>query len=133
MQETGNYNVLDSVISTCKIITNYGEVLDFKYMLLELNYYEDIFTNFITGNIAVNDSVNYISLLQFNGTETITLSFTNPSREDVIQRQFRVYKISNRTLVSPTNENYILHFYYLCNVFSSAPKALIYLNQCCLQ
>lgn len=110
MQETGNYNVLDSVISTCKIITNYGEVLDFKYMLLELNYYEDIFTNFITGNIAVNDSVNYISLLQFNGTETITISFTNPSREDVIQRQFRVYKISDRTLVSPTNENYILHF-----------------------
>jgi hypothetical protein len=108
--ENSFYNALDSIITTCRIISSSGTALDFKYMVLELNYYEDIYSNEVSGNMLINDSVNYLNLLQFDGNERVVISLDNPSKNTPLERSFRLFKVSNRTQTKELNENYILHF-----------------------
>ena len=106
----GFYNVLDVVIRTCRVVASSGAVLEFKHMMLEFNYYEDIFSNQVSGTILINDSVNYLNLLQFDGNERMIISFDNPSKDTPLERSFRLYKVSNRKKTNDRNENYFLHF-----------------------
>ena len=52
-----------------KLINNLTTILEFKNIVVELNYFEDIFNNGVSGSIVVNDSMNYIQILQLQGQE----------------------------------------------------------------
>lgn len=110
MSDTSLYNALDSILTTCRIVSSSGTTLDFKFMVLELNYYEDIFSNEVSGNMLISDSVNYLNLLQFSGDERVIISLDNPGKFTPLERTFRLFKVSNRTWTNDSNENYILHF-----------------------
>jgi hypothetical protein len=60
--------------------------------------------------MLINDSVNYLNLLQFDGNERVIISLDNPSKNTPLERSFRLFKVSNRTQTRDSNENYILHF-----------------------
>lgn len=106
----GNFTVFDSIVDSCKIITNTGTILNFRHMVLEINIYEDIFVNYISGNLVINDGFGYINALQLDGTERVVLHIKNPNRHESIEKVYRLYKISDRKFTSQTNETYILHF-----------------------
>lgn len=100
----------DFLLNYCKLVTATGEPYDIKLMVLELNYFEDIFNNFSSGNLAINDSQNLINLLNMNGQELLYLSIDKPGLNNPIEKKFRIYNISNRKLIKDQNEFYVLHF-----------------------
>lgn len=100
----------DILINACKIVTCSGQIMDFKNLVVELNYFEDIFSNGISGKILINDSMGYIDILELQGFEVLLLDIDKPGLEDPITKEFRIFNISNRKLTKSTNENYVINF-----------------------
>jgi len=109
LQKAGSVDIVD-----LKIIGSTGKVIDLKDFLVELNVYEDIFSNTLYGDIVLSDSRNLIDFLPIIGEEYITVHFRTPSfekRGDFIKKTFRVYRLSNRTIVRDNNTQlFTLHF-----------------------
>lgn len=106
----GLYNALDYTISSCYITGSSGQSIEFRNIVIEFNYYEDIFSNCITGNLLVSDSKGYIGILQLQGFEYLTLVLDKPGMGSPISKEFRVCNITHRTMTTQTNENYIINF-----------------------
>ena len=85
---------------------------DLKNSMVEISYFEDIFSNFISGRVVVSETQGYIEKLHLNGSEYIRLIFTKASDKSFdIDILFRIYKISTRQLVgNASTEGYIIHF-----------------------
>lgn len=93
-----------------RVVTALGQPIDLKALIIELNYFEDIFTNCVTGNIVVNDSNDLLSTLSFSGNEYLVFNFDKPTLNSPIERVFRIYSVTKRILTRDTNENYVLNF-----------------------
>lgn len=113
------YSPYDILLTTCTVTTASGDGLNFRDLVLELNYYEDIFSNCITGNLYISDSLNFINQLQLDGNERLHLKIETPTRDAPLvrtgensqkDRSFRIYSVTNRKSISRTHESYILHF-----------------------
>lgn len=81
---------------------------------LEFNLYEDIFSNFLRGDIVISDSRNLIYNLSLTGEEYLIVKFRTPSftePQEVIEKTFRIVKISDRKIIRDNNTQiYILNF-----------------------
>lgn len=88
--------------------------LDFSKMVVELNVYEDIFSNGMSGNLILSDSMSYLNKLSWCGDEFLVLEFTKTYLDDQPERSFkgiyRIYKPTKRNLSHETNEGYIIKF-----------------------
>lgn len=100
----------DYSLESCKIITTLGKPYEFKPILMYINYYEDLYSNYITGDLTINDSVGFLSTLSFSGNDYLILSFSKPGTDNKIEKTFRIYKVSNRYLNKDQNETYTLNF-----------------------
>lgn len=101
----------DFALESCVIITALGQPTDFSKMVVEINYFEDIYNSTITGNLILNDSSGFLNMLGFSGNEYLLLSFGKPGLDTrKISKTFRIYSVSNRGMVKDQNENYILNF-----------------------
>lgn len=107
----GLFNSQDFIVKSCIITSSSGQSIDFRNMVLEFDYFEDIFINGISGAIFINDSKGYIDILQLQGSEVLTIILDKPGLDLPISKNFRIYTISNRIQTSSTNENYIIRFY----------------------
>ena len=111
----GDY-VLKNVILTNHI----GQKVDIKNIMTELNIYESIYKNAVTGSIVITDATNQIARMQIQGLERIAFHLKTPGvtygKEDVVDateetgEPFHVYKITNRKQVKPGLIVYTLHF-----------------------
>lgn len=88
-----------------------GQV-DLKPLLLELNYFEDIFNNCISGKIAITDGSGLIKDGGLNGTESIEMEFGSSSvAGKTIKHKARIFSITERHFdVSFNFENYVINF-----------------------
>ena len=96
-----------------------GEVTDIKRVMSELNIYESIYKNALTGSIVIIDAQNLISKLELNGTERISFKLSTPGAVDKRSmvdasvetgHPFHVYKITDRKQLAPGTLLYTLHF-----------------------
>ena len=96
-----------------------GEVIDIKNLTQELNIYESIYKNALTGSIVIIDAQNLIAKLEIQGIERISFTIKTPGAEgerDIINASestghpFHVYKITDRKQLSPGTLLYTLHF-----------------------
>ena len=80
--------------------------------LVELNYFEDIFNNTVSGNIVINDAVGIANFTSMSGTEYINIRFRKSDDLKVtVDRNFRVFGISDRRFdLSNNNEMYKIEF-----------------------
>jgi hypothetical protein len=111
----GDYN-LDSI----NLIGNNGDVIDIKRLVLELNIWESIYNNAITGSVVITDTLNIISRLPLQGTERIAFKFSTPGAgaggSGVVDASiktgtpFHIYKLSDREQLSEGVMKYVLHF-----------------------
>lgn len=110
----GDYN-LDHVF----LHNHRGDIVDIKKMMSELNIFESIFKNALTGSLVILDAQNLISKLEINGTERISFKLSTPgaidSRSTVDASEetghpFHVYKITDRKQVSSGTMMYTIHF-----------------------
>ena len=100
-------------IEQLKLINASDEVIDLTEFVVELNIYEDIFKNYLNGNIVLTDSRNIIDKFNIHGEEFLNVKLRTPSFPDnqVIEKTFRVFKLTDRTIVRDNNtQNFVLHF-----------------------
>lgn len=103
----------DVKIEELVLVSSDNRVIDLSEFLVELNIYEDIFSNYMRGNIVITDSRNLIEKLNIHGEEIIIVKVRTPSLDEtsVIKKTFRTYKISDRKVVRDNNtQNYVIHF-----------------------
>jgi len=111
----GDY-VLDKVV----LINHTGQKIDIKFIMQELNIYESIYNNAVTGTIVIGDAKNQIARMEIQGLERIAFKLKTPGityrKEDVIDASeetgepFHVYKITDRKQVNTGLMAYTLHF-----------------------
>ena len=111
----GDY-VLEKVVLTNHV----GFKVDVKHIMLELNIYESIYKNAITGSIVIADEGNQIARMSIQGLERIAFHLKTPGvaygREDVIDASeetgepYHIYKITDRKQPSRGYMTYTLHF-----------------------
>ena len=95
------------------------EITDIKKMMIELNVFESIFNNALTGSLVITDAQNLIAKLELNGTERISFKLSTPGALDnrntidasvETGHPFYVYKITDRRQIAPGTNLYTLHF-----------------------
>lgn len=101
----------DVKIEQLKLISSTNVIYDLTDFLIELNLYEDIFSNYLTGSIVISDSRNLFDMVPIIGEEYLVLKFVTPSFPTSVQKTFRIYKASDRQVVRDKNtQTYVLHF-----------------------
>ena len=111
----GDYN-LDKI----EIITATNEVLPLRMgVIMELNIYEDIEKNALTGSMAILDANNIISNTPLQGNERVVFRLSTPGtegNEQIIDASeetgypFHIYAITDRKILSETLMSYNIHF-----------------------
>jgi len=96
-----------------------GEVTDIKNLVQELNIYESIYKNALTGSVVIIDAQNLIAKLEIQGLERISFTLSTPganNTRDIVDASettghpFHVYKITDRKQLAPGTLLYTLHF-----------------------
>lgn len=112
MDSTVNYGYPGQVdLQQLKLLSISGIAVDLNDYLIELNIYEDIFSNFMHGQLMISDSNNLISRLPIIGDEILIISYGTPTLEKYFQKYFHIYSITDQKTTSDNNtQTYILHF-----------------------
>jgi len=96
--------------------------IDIQLLVSSISLYESIYSKHTTGKMLVIDGRHLIKNLSLTGQELLTIRYrlpykTESGKEEVIERKFRIYKITN---VLKQEESDILQGY---NVFFCEPNA----------
>ena len=110
----------DYVLKEVIIINHIGKKIDVKNIMTELNIYESIFKNAVTGSLVLSDTTNQIARMSIQGLEKISFKLATPGvaygREDVVDateetgEPYYIYKITDRKQATPGMVIYTLHF-----------------------
>lgn len=87
--------------------------LDVKASMVELTYFEDLFSNICTGRVVLTEAGGYATKMQLTGNEYIRMTFTkgSDSKNSDIDKIFRIYKMAQRGAVGNIQtEGYALLF-----------------------
>jgi hypothetical protein len=112
VESPGAYYPQDFSIQTLNLLTASGQRFELKKLLVELSYYEDIYSFVTSGYITLVDAQGFLEMFQLSGNEFIEINFgkvrTGSNSTDQI---FRIYKISDRKPSGNMNsEVYTLYF-----------------------
>ena len=115
LARTFNYTMANVVI-----VSNDGNAYEIGEYMVEMNIYEDIHKNAVTGTLVMLDPVNLIGKLPLQGIERLMFKLSTPGTGDgenlVVDATettgypFHIYKLTDRVQVSETVESYVLHF-----------------------
>jgi len=110
----------DYVLKRVVLTNHVGFKVDVKHIMLELNIYESIYKNAVTGSIVIADEGNQIARMSIQGLERISFHLKTPGvaygKEDVVDASdetgepFHIYKISDRKQINQGIMIYTLHF-----------------------
>ena len=110
----------DYVLERVVLINHVGFKVDVKHIMIELNIYESIYKNAVTGSIVIADEGNQIARMSIQGLERIAFHLKTPGvaygKEDVIDatektgEPYHIYKISDRKQLTQGVMMYTLHF-----------------------
>ena len=109
----------DYTLGHIDLINHRGDIIDLKYIVVELNIYESIYKNAVTGTVVITDSKNQIGRVEVQGLERIAFKLFSPGTNDADDildasvetgEPFHVYKITDRKQMSPGNMAYTIHF-----------------------
>ncbi|NBP55078.1 hypothetical protein EBU71_00805 [bacterium] len=112
VESPGAYYAQDFSLETLNFLTASGQRFELKRLLVEMSYYEDLYSFTASGHITITDSQGFIELFQMTGNEFIEINFgkvkNGPNNNDQL---FRVYKIGDKKPVGNLNtETYTLYF-----------------------
>jgi len=95
--------------TTATLVNSSGAAIDIKFMIQDMNVYEDIFSSVITGDILVRDAHNIVDVMSLCGNEYLHIAFETPTLKP-FDKYFRVYKISNLNMRNLNSYEYTMHF-----------------------
>jgi hypothetical protein len=112
----------DVSIDKAAIINPAGFYQDISAQVINIQFYEDLFSPFITGSLVVKESLDLVNLFPFIGEEYLELEITTPALDGpAISGKYYIYKLSDRDLVGDRQVVYQLHFI--------SPEAIVDLNK----
>jgi hypothetical protein len=103
----------DVAIDKIEIISSNGFAQEITNQVVALEIYEDLWSPFISGVLALKDSLDLTNLFPFVGEEYVNIKIHTPSFVDktkIISDQYYIYKMTNRTMSGDRNAIYELHF-----------------------
>ena len=106
----------DFTLAEARLLTSSGLDIDVKENIMQINFYEDILKNSITGEILVQDAGGFVSIGPIMGQEYLRLKiFTASITEDVAIIDFTknvllINSVENRTEVGNDISAYVLSF-----------------------
>jgi hypothetical protein len=101
----------DVSIDKVRIITPSGFYQDIGGQIINIQFYEDLFSPFITGSLIVKESLDLVNLFPFVGEEFLELEISTPTIEQAkINGKYYIYKLTNRELLGDRAVVYQLHF-----------------------
>jgi hypothetical protein len=112
VENPGAYYPQDYSLETLNFLTGSGQRFEMKKLLLELSYYEDIYSFSVSGYVTIIDAQGFVELLDLTGNEFIEINFgktkNGPNNNNQV---YRVYKVGNRKPVGNlSSESYTLYF-----------------------
>lgn len=112
VENPGAYYPQDYSLESINFLTGSGQRFEMKKLLLELSYYEDIYSFSVSGYLTITDAQGYIELLDLTGNEFVEIIFAKSKNAPNTNKQvYRVYKIGDRKPVGNLNsENYTFYF-----------------------
>jgi hypothetical protein len=96
-------------LSSVVLLNSIGQIIDIKFQTQDLNIYQDIFSNSLSGELLVVDSLNIPTAFSLHGTEYVYIKLSTPGFK-AIDRIFRIYKISEYGLRNLNSVEYTIHF-----------------------
>lgn len=102
-----DYNLVSLNLLSSQFIS-----LDLKPMMIELSYFEDLYSNFISGQLLINDAQGVMEKMGLHGNEYIRVAFGRDDKPELwIDKIFRVFQVSNRQKLTGFDvEGYVIHF-----------------------
>lgn len=100
----------DYSIDQLTLVGSSGMAVDLREVMRELNLFEDLFTNTMSGSLFMSDTQNLINNMPIIGMEYLLVTLSKPTTPWKIDKTFRVYKMTDRRKGSAQSEDYILHF-----------------------
>jgi len=101
----------DVSVDKVKIITSNGVYQDITAQVITIQYYEDLFSPFISGSLIVKDALDLVNLFPFAGEEFVELEISTPAlQKSAIKGRYYIYKLSDRDLIGDNVVVYQLHF-----------------------
>lgn len=87
----------------------YKNGLDLRPYFIELNYFEDIFSNFVSAKLVLSDAVGVFLMGGLNGTETVKFKFCSGMGGTPIEMVMQAFAVADRHIDNSMNfENYTL-------------------------
>ena len=103
----------DVSIDKIEVISANGFGQEITNQVAAIEIYEDLFSPFTSGIIAVKETLDFINLFPLVGEEYVNIRVRTPSFTKVdmiIDDQFVIYKVSERIQTGDRNMIYALHF-----------------------
>lgn len=92
-----------------RLISVTGEELDLRYVFVEMNLYEDIWSPTLSGDLTISDAQNLLMNFPIFGFEDLILEFGTPGKP-IIKKKFRIYSGTHRELGKDRNLVYVMNF-----------------------
>ena len=106
-------NPLSYELEVLTLVNNEGVGFDLRGIFLECNIYENIRSNFLSGELAIADAVGLLENGKLFGQESLRIRFKQPFGKgdkiddaDIIDQIFRIYKVSQ---VKKAGQNTIVY------------------------
>lgn len=112
------YGPQSASIDKLDIITVSGQEVDVKKLLIEMSYYEDIFSFVVSGSIILRDAVGLVEKLQLTGKEYLRITFGQASGSGE-HKTYRLYTIPNKTPTGSMDQEYIKLYFCSEELFLS--------------
>lgn len=98
-------NAIDVDIIKLELLNYADVVLDIKDLYLDINIYESLFSNTMSGSITIYDKNNIVKNFPLIGKEKLRIKFKTPSTENVFEKEFMVYEISFKNRIPGKDDN----------------------------
>lgn len=94
------------------VLVTKGGKIDIANVCEEINIYDTMFLSVMSGSLVIGDSVGLSSKLLFDGSETVLIHVKKDKNSEILdfKRAFRIYKQTDRAIIKPGLEKYVLHF-----------------------
>lgn len=115
MAESKFYYPQDFNLESVDIITDTGKVYKLKELVMELSFFEDIYSFACSGQVVLRDAVGIIEGLQLDGSEYIKIGFSKSKSEDVSDKNIRTYRLYKVGIRKPAgNKSTEFYTMYFC-------------------
>ena len=102
-----DFEIISAVVSANRM----SFVVDLARVISEINIFEHVDKPFLTGNILFNDNAGLYNEVNWQGTETLSLTIrTDQSGDFTINRVFRITNVKQSIKSNDNNETFLMEF-----------------------